>query len=225
MTYDVLSTGSQGNAVVINETILIDCGVPFKTLEPVVPDLKLVLLTHRHSDHFRPRTVAVLHKLRPCLRFGCCAWMVPLLQEAGVRARQIDLYDPGKAYRYPGLCCLLPEALTHNVPNCGYHLRDREGKRLFYATDTETLDGVTAKDYDLYLVEANHTRAELEARLRAKQEAGVYAYEWDVAQNHLSREQAEDWIYQNIGPTGQYAFLHQHVEPRRGVHETESLCL
>ena len=225
MTYDVLSTGSHGNAVVINGMILIDCGVSFKTLEQVVPDLKLILLTHRHSDHFRPRTAAVLHKLRPGLRFGCCAWMVPLLQEAGVRARQIDLYDPGRLYRYPGLCCLRPEALTHNVPNCGYHLQDREGKRLFYATDTGTLDGVTAKNYDLYLVEANHTRAELEARLRAKQEAGVYAYEWDVAQNHLSREQAEDWIYQNIGPTGQYAFLHQHVEPRRGEHETESLCL
>lgn len=32
MTYDILATGSSGNAVVINGEILIDCGVPMKKL-------------------------------------------------------------------------------------------------------------------------------------------------------------------------------------------------
>lgn len=54
MTYNIISTGSKGNAVVINGRILIDCGVPFKALEPVKKDLRLVLLTHIHSDHFNP---------------------------------------------------------------------------------------------------------------------------------------------------------------------------
>ena len=36
MTYNIISTGSKGNAVVINGRILIDCGVPFKALEPVI---------------------------------------------------------------------------------------------------------------------------------------------------------------------------------------------
>lgn len=49
MEYDVISTGSKGNAVVINREILIDTGVPFKSLESVYKDLKLVLLTHIHS--------------------------------------------------------------------------------------------------------------------------------------------------------------------------------
>ena len=55
MTYNIISTGSKGNAVVINGRILIDCGVPFKALEPVKKDLRLALLTHIHSDHFNPR--------------------------------------------------------------------------------------------------------------------------------------------------------------------------
>ena len=49
MEYDVISTGSQGNAVVINREILIDLGVPFKSLKDVYKGLKLVLLTHIHS--------------------------------------------------------------------------------------------------------------------------------------------------------------------------------
>ena len=43
MTFDVIATGSTGNAVVINGSILIDVGVPFKSLEAVKKDLKLVL--------------------------------------------------------------------------------------------------------------------------------------------------------------------------------------
>lgn len=49
MEYDVISTGSHGNAVVINREILIDIGVPFKSLKDVYKGLKLVLLTHIHS--------------------------------------------------------------------------------------------------------------------------------------------------------------------------------
>ena len=214
MTYDVISTGSKGNAVVINGQILIDCGVPYKLLEPVVKGLKLVLLTHIHSDHFKPRTAAALHRERPTIRFGCCEWMVDPLLDAGVDKRVIDVYEPRHFYEYNKLCTLSPEMLTHNVPNCGYHISDWECKRLFYATDTGSLDGVEAKDYDLYLIEANHTRAELEARIEAKRAAGEFAYEYRAAQNHLSREQAEDWLYQQMGSNSRYAFLHQHAEEK-----------
>lgn len=210
MTYDVISTGSKGNAVVINGRVLIDIGVPFKMLRDVKKDLAVVLLTHIHGDHFNPRTVRALSKERPTLRWGCCEWMVGPLLEAGVDERRIDVMEPGVWYNHPSLwLSVSPVSLTHDVPNCGYRICMEE-ERLFYATDTGTLDGIQAKDYDLYLIEANHTREELEARLKAKQEAGEYAYEVKAAENHLSLEQAQNWIYENIGPRGQYAFLHQH---------------
>ena len=217
MTYNIISTGSKGNAVVINDHILIDCGVPFKALEGVKKDLRLVLLTHIHSDHFNPRTVRALAKERPSLRLGCCEWMVWPLLDAGVAKRRIDLIRPDKpgetshAMIYNGLAIVRPEPLAHNVPNCAWHIFDGK-EHLFYATDTGTLDGVEAKGYDLYMVEANHTRAELEARMEAKRAAGEFSYEWAAAQNHLSREQAEDWLYQQMGPNSRYVFLHQHHE-------------
>lgn len=49
MTYEVIATGSSGNAVLINNEILIDCGVSWKKIRPYAKKLKLVLLTHEHS--------------------------------------------------------------------------------------------------------------------------------------------------------------------------------
>ena len=59
MNYKIISTGSQGNAIVLNEIILIDCGVPFKELKDVYKDLRIVLLTHIHGDHFNKTTIDV----------------------------------------------------------------------------------------------------------------------------------------------------------------------
>jgi L-ascorbate metabolism protein UlaG (beta-lactamase superfamily) len=213
MMYNIISTGSKGNAVVINDRIMIHCGVPYKLLEPYTKRLKLVLLTHEHGDHFVPSSVRRLHHERPTLRFGCCEWMIPHLLAAGVDKRVIDVYDPTiKAFlMYGGELSIRPELLTHNVPNCGYHIRTN-GKRLFYATDTGTMDGIEAKEYDLYMIEANHTKADIAARAAEKQARGEYAYEFRAAENHLSQEQAEDWLYQNMGPRSMYVFLHGHEE-------------
>ena len=48
MTYEIIETGSTGNAVVINENIMIDCGVSWKKIQPHAKKLKQVLLTHKH---------------------------------------------------------------------------------------------------------------------------------------------------------------------------------
>lgn len=208
MTYDVIGTGSSGNAVVINDSILVDIGLPWKKIQPYAKALKLVLLTHEHGDHFKPSTVRALHNARPSLRFGCCEWMVSHLLDAGVDKRCIDVLEPKTWHQYL-FCVLMPEPLFHNVPNCGYHLM-LGSEKLFYATDTGTLAGIEAKGYDLYLIESNHGEAEIAERIAAKQAAGEFAYEYRAAENHLSEEQALDWIYQNIGPNGRYAFLHQH---------------
>lgn len=214
MIYDIIASGSSGNAVVINGEILIDCGVPMKKLREsgYIKSLKLVLLTHEHGDHFNATTVRALHKERPALRFGCCEWMVPHLLEAGVDKRVIDTYEPGCAYAYVSFS-FVPVPLVHDVPNCGYKLNIGGGKKfIFYATDTSTLDHIAAKNYDYYFIEANHTRAEIEARIADKHSRGEFSYETRAAQNHMSQEQALDWLSQNAGPNSRYIFLHQHKE-------------
>lgn len=215
MTFDVIATGSAGNAVTINGSILIDCGISYKRLRPRVENVVLCLLTHEHGDHFQPSTVHALHKERPAIRWGCCEWMVPLLLDAGVDKRAIDVLQPDVVFWYPlstgGIMSVEPVQVVHNVPNCGFKIF-AGGERVFYATDTGTLDGIEAKGFDYYLIEANHTREELDKRIREKMAAGEYAYEIEAARNHLSQEQAFDWLAEQMSPTSRYIFLHQHTD-------------
>lgn len=209
MTYEIIATGSSGNAVIINGKYLIDCGVPYKLLDPHVKGLKGVLLTHIHGDHFNPATIKRLAFERPALRFGGCAWMVEPLRAAGVPDARIDLFTPGKWFFTWDSLFLSPFELTHDVPNCGYHLDDGHSRAL-YATDTGTMDGIKADKYDLYFLEANHTRAEIEAAVAEAQARGEYSYRVKAAQNHLSEEQALDWLAENMAPTSLWVPLHGH---------------
>ena len=210
--YEILSSGSKGNAVIINDHILIDCGVPFKVIEPYLQNLSLVLLTHIHSDHFYETTIKKMAGLRPMLRFGCCNWLVPELLKARVPQRNIDVYDINfnGLYTYKDFVQLSPVPLFHNVPNCGYKLFLPEGK-LFYATDTNSLYGIEAKDFDLYMIEANHGTEEIQKRIREKQSEGIYSYEVDAMKNHLSKEKCDQFLVENAGPTSQFIYMHCHA--------------
>ena len=211
MTSNIIATGSSGNATIINDHILIDCGVSMKSLRPYIKELDIVLLTHQHSDHFKPSTVYGLHRARPRLRFGCCEWMAPFLISIGIAARNIDVFNTGKWYGYGEKTLVSPFPLVHNVPNCGWVIYDNS-ESVLYATDTGSMDGISYPGLDLYLIEANHTEAELEARAAAKIEAGIYSYEAAAAVNHLSRERALEWLSQNMDRHSTFVFMHQHVD-------------
>lgn len=213
--YNIISTGSKGNAVIINDFIMIDCGVSFKAISDHVSKLAIVLLTHVHSDHFRASTVKKLAAERPKLRFACGSWLVPELVKHGVNKANIDILQAKAKYDY-GRFEIIPEALVHNVPNYGWHIHIGPEK-IFYATDTGNLDGIEAKGYDLYMVEANYTREEIEQRILAKQEAGEFVYEHEVFNNHLDKEQTDAFLMDNMSDRSEYVYLHEH-EDRHEKH-------
>ena len=206
MICDVIATGSKGNAVVVNDIILIDCGVPFKALKPVYKQLKLVLLTHKHSDHFKTATIHRLASERPTLRFGCCEWLKDALIGAGVNARNIDVYSPERKYDYKQFR-LVPIRLVHDVPNCGYKLYIGSERGL-YATDTDNLYGIEAKGFDLYMLEANYTEPDITEIIQGKESRGEYAYERRKLHTHMSKEYAEKWVADNMGDNSMIVWLH-----------------
>lgn len=210
--YKILSTGSKGNAVIINSYILVDCGVPFWMLCEAVNSLRIVLFTHRHSDHINIKTVSRLNYERPALRFACAPWMIRELEAAGVPKKNIDTVNVGGMLRYGNGLKISPVELKHNVPNCGWRIFLPSSEKIFYATDTCDLNGIDAKGYDLYMVEANYEEREIEERIADKKLDGKYAYERDVLKNHMSIEDCNNWLYQNMNSKSRYVYLHQHEE-------------
>lgn len=211
---EVVATGSSGNFVVVQNKVAIDVGVSYKTVEPYMQDIRLVLLTHQHGDHFRASTVRRMALEKPRLVFGCGPFMAQLLDEAGVPKRQMVILRPNLLYDF-GICNVIPVELEHDVPNYGYKLHFPAGK-VFYATDTRSLRGVQARNYDLYLVEANFERDELQARMDAKVASGLYAYEQRVVRYHMSKEDCDDWLVRNAGPSSEFVYLHCHEVRNEG---------
>lgn len=208
MNYEILATGSSGNAVILNDFLLIDCGVPWSRLKDYAGKLQLVLLTHWHGDHLKIGTLERLVRVRPSIRIACCDWLEDRLKT--VRKR-VDVLSPGRMYGY-GICTVEPVPLKHDVPNCGWKIIMPNMKKCLYATDTGSMDGVKAKNYDLYLLEANYYEDEIAERIADKQADGKYAYERRVLETHLSCEQAAEWIRANAGPKSEWVQMHRHEE-------------
>lgn len=208
--FDVLKTGSSGNCIILNSIVSLDMGVSRKIVSPYIKGLQLIFVSHEHTDHFKASTIRALAAERPKLRFCGGEWMAGRFVGAGVSARQIDVLEAGKRYDY-GSFKIEPVTLYHDVPNYGLKIFIN-GKKVIYIVDTGYVDDVDAKDFDLYFLESNHTQAEIEARIAEKQARGEFAYETRAAQNHLSQEQALDWLARNAGPNSRYVFLHAHKD-------------
>ena len=56
---------------------------------------------------------------------------------------------------------------------------------------------------------------EIQARIAEKKANGEFVYERRVLGTHLSKAKCDDFIYRNIGPTGEYVYLHGHVEEEK----------
>jgi len=213
VNYKIINSGSDGNAIVIENIVLIDCGVSFKKIKDYYKDLKLVLTTHCHQDHFNKSTIKRLAQERPILRFGCCEWLVQDLIDCGVSKSNIDVYNFKEGYCYNENLAIEPIKLYHDVPQCGYRVFINDYK-VIYATDTYTLEGIKAIGYDYYFIEANY-EDEDELHNRAYNDY----YENRVKRTHLSKEQATEWLLENMGLNSVYEFMHCHKERKEVENE------
>lgn len=203
--YKILSTGSTGNAVLYHDCILVDCGVPFSVVRPHLKQIQVVLLTHEHKDHINIETLKKLSFERPAMRFGCCEWLLETLHENKIR--NIDLLTFGQISDY-GAFQVCPVKLYHDVPNCGYRIF-KDGTRIFHATDTAHLEGITAKDYDLYAIESNYDEETVYDVIAAQEARGEYAHQKGSINSHLSEQQAREFISNNRKPESQVLRLHE----------------
>lgn len=200
----VISSGSEGNAVIYNNAIMVDCGVSLKALQEVKRSLKIVLLTHKHSDHLKLRTLQRLQAERPTLRVACGDF---LLEELPC-IKNIDVLQVGKIYDY-GAFKVSPVKLYHDVPNFGWRIFLPNGQKIFHATDTVHLEGISAKGYDLYAIEHNYCEEYIQQAIEEARANGEYTHAYGNINTHLSIQQARAFIEANRKESSEVLELHK----------------
>lgn len=200
----VINSGSEGNAVIYNNAIMVDCGVSLKALSEVKRSLKIVLLTHKHSDHLKIRTLQRLQAERPTLRVACGDF---LLEELPC-IKNIDVLQVGKIYDY-GAFKVSPIKLYHDVPNFGWRIFLPNGQKIFHATDTAHLKGISAKGYDLYAIEHNYCEEYIQEAIEEARANGEYTHAYGNINTHLSIQQAKAFIEVNRKESSEVLELHK----------------
>ena len=97
--------------------------------------------------------------------------------------------------------------LYHDVETYGFRITIRvvddffnnefQETKIFYATDTCTLEGISAKDYDFYFLETNYDYDKLMRVSKEKRDRGEYDNAQRVINTHLSVEEAQNFFVNN----------------------------
>lgn len=49
MSYEIISTGSKGNCVIVENMIMLDVGVPYIKIKNYLHKIKLIFISHKHT--------------------------------------------------------------------------------------------------------------------------------------------------------------------------------
>ena len=111
-------------------------------------------------------------------------------------------------YNY-GLFQIAPIKLYHDVINFGYRIFINDTK-IIHATDTAHLEGISARNYDIYAIEHNYNEDTVFDEIDAKTDSGEFSYRKRAIECHLSEQQASEFIYKNSGLKSKTIRLHEH---------------
>lgn len=154
MFFDVINSGSKGNATVVftkEATILIDAGIPSCTIEEelnkfnkTLQDIDYVLVTHNHTDHIRnikafsPKKIYSLEGTVP-----------------GSLSHVIEVNTPIKLSDF----ILTAFPTSHDASNpCGFII-ESDNEKLVYMTDTGVYPSSNTrltKNPTYLIIESNH---------------------------------------------------------------------
>lgn len=209
LEYNILESGSKGNCLLLKKYMAIDMGISFKKISPYLKDLKVILLTHEHTDHFDKTCIKMIAYNKPNIKWLCGSWLVKLLIDLGVSKKNIYVVESGKTYDL-GLFRVMPIETYHDVRNMSYKI-DFKPITIYYATDTKKLDYLDClKGLDYYFVENNYSREELQERIKEKEEKGEFVYEYRVKETHMSAEEVNSFLIEMMNDNSQFVYCHQH---------------
>lgn len=182
MNYKIISTGSKGNCVVIND-VMVDCGLPFNKIKEDLYDIKYLLITHVHGDHLKLKTITKIKAQFPKIMIIGNYEVYDVFNCDAIANSGFDIVTDDYIFR--------PFELVHDVLTYGYTWQ-YEGNEIIYATDTSTLDNAPDKKFDYFFLESNHDEKKLE-EVRNENKGSYNPYL--SGKRHLSTQQAKIFYY------------------------------
>lgn len=186
LNYNVISSGSVGNCVVIDD-IMIDCGVPYTKIKEELYNIKYLLITHIHGDHVRKSTLNYIKRNFPNITIISNydvhqVYGVDIVANAGYEIYTDD-------YVFNCFECV------HDVVTYGYYW-NHIGLDIIYATDTSNMNFAPQDmKFDYLFLESNHDEKKLEAVRERTKNLGYDAYAG--GKRHLSTQKSREYYFVN----------------------------
>lgn len=208
MKFETLGSSSKGNSIILEDRLLLDAGVTYVKIKPYLKNIKLIFIGHSHKDHLLPTTIKQITYNYPTIKFVTGSdIVVEKLYKCGVNKKNIFYLKPNVWYNLGMFQCKI-EPLTHDTPNYALKVKYREQKCI-YIVDTSNVDNISAKNYDLYLIESNYRDDILNRHIQECEDEGTLYYLDRVRKTHLSYAQANSFLIENMGENSEFEYIHQ----------------
>lgn len=209
MINEIIASSSSGNAILLANGILLDCGIAYSKIKKYLPKVKIIFISHTHQDHCKDSTIKKIVFEYPNIKYITNQVNTQHLVDLGVNKKSIFALEIEKWYDI-GICKVKLEYLIHDTSNCALKIDDK-GEKMIYIVDTATVDHIKAKNYDFAYIEGNYeTDEELDMKIEQDKLENKYSHYERVRYTHLSQVQALNWLQENN--IKNYEFIHQHIE-------------
>ena len=208
MKYNIIGSSSDGNCIIVEDILMLDCGFPYYKIKQYLSKIKLIFISHSHHDHLLPTTIKKIAYNYPTIKFITGSEVVvEKLVECGVNKKNIYVLKRDKKYDL-GLLKVKLEELYHDTPNYAlkWQINDKKG---IYVVDTCKIDHIQAKNYDLFLVENNYREDILKKHIEECEDENMMYYLSRVSRTHLSDEQCNSFLIENMADNSMYEYIHQ----------------
>lgn len=209
MNYNIIESGSKGNCIIVEDLLMLDCGCSYTKIKKYLKDVKLIFISHVHKDHLLPATIKMVAYNFPNIKFVCGSEYVVtrLVLDCNVSEKNIYVLKKDTWFDL-GLLKVKMQELAHDTPN--YLLKfEIKAKKGIYIVDTENVKEIKAKDYDLFLIESNYKEEILQNHIMNCENDDELFYLKRVPNTHLSFEQANGFLIENMKQESQFEYIHK----------------
>ena len=64
MRYNIVGSSSKGNAIIVEDMLMLDCGVSYISIKKYLKKVKLIFISHAHQDHLLETTIKKMYECK-----------------------------------------------------------------------------------------------------------------------------------------------------------------